>query len=154
MNDLEEFREIWLKYDPQGTFICPSHHLMSILQQLKAPIGLKGVQPPMCRKEMLNFLGKLDIPDRGGYVHFVEVLTAITHGVAGVDVPVCDMTEKLLRQAESAAKIKKGDIKKTQIGEGQTANALTNYLVSLLQSRWRGYEMRQQYEKGAPGKAS
>ena len=28
-------------------------------------------------------------------------------------------------------------------------NALTNYLVSLLQSRWRGYAMRLEYEKNA-----
>ena len=33
-------------------------------------------------------------------------------------------------------------------------NALTNYLVSLLQSRWRGYAMRKKYSDHALGEAA
>merc|ERR1719311_1165526 len=63
MDDLEEFREVWLKYDPKGTFIVPSHNLLAILQQLKKPLGIAGAKPAMTRAEMLKHLGKLDIPD-------------------------------------------------------------------------------------------
>ncbi len=144
MDQLEEFRAIWLKYDPQGSFVVPSHHLLAILQELKAPLGLKGAAPKT-RKEMLHHLGGLEIPDHGGLVHFIEVLTAVSHSHAGVDVPVCAVTEKLAKEARAATG--KG-ARNRMDGTRPAANALTNYLVSLLQSRWRGYAMRQQYEKG------
>merc|ERR1719271_2399526 len=64
VEQLEEFREVWLKYDPKGTFTVPSHNLLAILQ------------------EMLKHLGKLDIPDHGGYIHFIETLTAVSHNHA------------------------------------------------------------------------
>merc|ERR1719230_268457 len=72
MEQLEEFRDVWLKYDPKGTFIVPSHNLLAILQQLRTPLGMSDKTPALTRAEMLNFLGTLDIPDHGGYIHFME----------------------------------------------------------------------------------
>jgi len=138
MDDLEEFREVWLKYDPKGTFIVPSHNLLAILQQLKRPLGIAGSEPALTRAEMLKHLGKLDIPDHGGYIHFMETLTAVSHAHAGVPVPVCDTTKKMQRDAQKVPKLK--------VLDKPAHNALTNYLVSLLQSRWRGYAMRQKYD--------
>ena len=31
VEQLEEFREVWLKYDPKGTYVVPSHNLLAIL---------------------------------------------------------------------------------------------------------------------------
>jgi hypothetical protein len=138
MEDLEDFREVWLKYDPKGTFIVPSHNLLAILQQLKEPLGIQGTTPPMTRADMLKHLGKLDIPDHGGYIHFIETLTAVSNAACGeVHVPVCDTTHKLAKATTAVPMLKKLD--------KPAHNALTNYLVSLLQSRWRGYSMRRQY---------
>merc|ERR1719484_463017 len=79
MDDLEEFREVWLKYDPKGTFIVPSHNLLAILQQLKEPLGIQGANPALTRADMLKHLGQLDIPDHSGYIPFVETLTAVSN---------------------------------------------------------------------------
>jgi len=137
MEQLEEFREVWLKYDPRGTFIVPSHNLLAILQQLHYPLGIHGKTPAFSRAQMLQFLGELDIPDHGGYIHFMETLTAISHKVCGVPVPVCDTTRRIQRGVLKVPGINKL--------ERPAHNALTNYLVSLLQSRWRGYAMRKKY---------
>jgi len=141
MDDLEEFREVWLKYDPKGTFIVPSHNLLAILQQLKQPLGIAGSTPALSRAEMLKHLGKLDIPDHGGYIHFMETLTAVSHHHAGVPVPVCDTTKKMQKAANKVPHMSRLD--------KPAHNALTNYLVSLLQSRWRGYAMRKKYDDGS-----
>lgn len=137
MEMMEEFREVWLKYDRHGTFIVPSHNLLAILQQLKHPLGLAGKSPPLPRAQMLMHLGKLDIPDHGGKIHFMETLTAISNYHCGVPIPDCDTTKKIARAVSRVPGIQKL--------ETPHHNALTNYLVSLLQSRWRGYAMRKKY---------
>jgi len=143
LDDIEDFREVWLKYDPKGTFIVPSHNLLAILQQLKEPLGIQGRTPPLTRAEMLKHLGTLDIPDHGGFIHFMETLTAVSNAHAGVPVPVCETTNKMADAAKRVPGLKK--LEKPQ------HNALTNYLVSLLQSRWRGYAMRDKYQREAGG---
>merc|ERR1711988_157376 len=137
MEQLEEFREVWLKYDPKGSYIVPSHSLLAILQQLRTPLGIAGRTPTLTRAQMLQFLGDLDIPDHGGHVHFIEALTAISHRCAGVALPLNDTTRKLAKSGAALPGLTKLD--------KPAHNALTNYLVSLLQSRWRGYEMRKKY---------
>ena len=128
---------MWLKYDPRGTFIVPSHNLLAILQQLHYPLGIHGKTPAFSRAQMLQFLGELDVPDHGGYIHFMETLTAVSHKVCGVPVPVNPTTLRIQRSVQKVPGIQKL--------ERPAHNALTNYLVSLLQSRWRGYAMRKRY---------
>ena len=124
-----------LKYDPKGTCIVPSHNLLAILQQLKYPLGMAGSPAPsLTRADMLRHLGKLDVPDHNGYIHFAETLTAVCHAVAGVPVPMCDATKKIQNAATKAPQLKSLEEAKH--------DALTSYLVSLLQSRYRGYAMR------------
>jgi hypothetical protein len=60
----------------------------------------------------------------------------------GVAVPLCDTTRKMQKQMLKMPMVSKL--------EEPAHNALTNYLVSLLQSRWRGYAMRKKYS-GEPG---
>lgn len=146
VENIEEFREVWLRYDPKGTFVVPSHNLLAILQQLKQPLGIADCVPALSRAQMLQYLGELDIPDHGGSVHFLEALTALTHKVCGVPVPQCEATMGL----QSAAK----KVPKLAGLEKPAHNALTNYLVSLLQSRWRGYAMRKKYSDHALGEAA
>merc|ERR1711865_1140380 len=70
-------------------------------------------------------------------------LTALSHAVCGVPVPLCDATRGLQKAAQKVPKL--GTLEKP------AHNALTNYLVSLLQSRWRGYAMRKKYSDHALG---
>jgi len=101
-----------------------------------------GIEPALTRSDMLKHLGRLDIPDHGGYIHFSETLTAVCHESAGVPILICSATEKLQKAGQKLPKVASL--------EKPAHNALTNYLVSLLQSRWRGYAMRKKYS-GEPG---
>merc|ERR1719310_2491326 len=143
VESIEEYREVWLRFDPKGTFAVPSHSLLVILQQLRAPLGIADKQPPPSRAEMLHLLGQLDIPDHGGQIHFMETLTALAHKACGVAIPLCDTTRRLQKSVARTPALKHP--------EKPVHNALTNYLVSLLQSRWRGYAMRKKYSDHALG---
>jgi len=137
IESIEEFREVWLRYDPRGTFVIPSHSLLSIIQELKRPLGINDVHPTPSRAEMLKILGNLNVPDHGGFIHFMETLTALSHAVCGCPVPLCDTTKRIYKSVAKTPGLK--------TMPPATDNALTNYLVSLLQSRWRGYAMRKKY---------
>jgi len=137
VESIEEFREVWLRYDPKGGFVIPSHSLLAIMQQLRWPLGIADREPSLSRAEMLNMLGELDIPDHGGHIHFMETLTALAHRQCGVMVPLCDTTKRIQTSVAKTPGLKKLT--------PPVHNALTNYLVSLLQSRWRGYAMRKKY---------
>ena len=74
--------------------------------------GIAGAQPALTDEDALKHLGKLDIPDHGGYALFHEVLLAAVHvhGERGVQVPMCDCVMELARSLEertaaSAAKL-------------------------------------------------
>merc|ERR1711998_20347 len=134
VEDLECFRKVWLRYDPKGTFVVPSHNLLAILQQLRLPLGIADHSPPLSRAQMLQHLGELDIPDHGGSIHFMEALTALSHSVCGTPVPLCDATKDLQKAAQKVPKL-------NQLVK-PTHNVWCYYLVALLQARWRGYTMR------------
>jgi hypothetical protein len=159
----EGFRDVWMRYDTKGSFVVPSHNLLAILQQLPAPLGMAGSN--RSHAEMLELLARLDIPDHAGQIHFVETLTALSHNavcerltrerqaqrralgleedttsVEAVQLPVCATTLKLARQMGRLPTLRR-------LGE-PVHSALNNYLVSLLQSRWRGYAMRKLYSDG------
>ena len=53
----------------------------------------------MTAHDLLKHLGKLDVPYRGGYVTFHEVLLASANCVAGVPVPRIDVTVEAARLA-------------------------------------------------------
>jgi len=141
IESIEEYREVWLRYDPKGSFVIPSHSLLAILQQLRKPLGIADASPPLTRAEMLTLLGDLNIPDHGGFIHFMETLTALAHRECGTEVPICDTTKRIQRSVARTPGLK--NLKEP------VHNALTNYLVSLLQSRWRGYAMRKRYQDTA-----
>ena len=131
-DDIEDFREAWVKYDPLGTFVIESHNLLPLLQSVKPPLGCKGVNPPMTRSGLLRLQGELNIPDHGGYIHFTECLTAISYYVSGVPVlPECAGTKRLQKYIEAVPRIKSL--------ERPAHNSLTNYLVSMLGARYRAY---------------
>ena len=143
VEQLEEFREVWLKYDPKGTYVVPSHNLLAILQQLRQPLGIADRHPAFSRAQMLQFLGDLDIPDHKGFIHFMETLTALSHNVCGVAVPLCDTTRKLYKQMQKVPVVQKLD--------RPAHNALSSYYISILQSRWRSYAMRTQFAESQAG---
>jgi len=129
--DIEEFRRAWLLFDPRGTFTIPSHQLLPLLQSMSPPLGFKEGSRTIKRMEILEHIGELNIPDHGGVIHFTEVLTACTYRVAGQAVPECDATKRIQKALPHIPHLKEL--------EPPCHNSHTNYLVSVLSTRFRAH---------------
>lgn len=70
----------------------PSSRMPDLILLLPQPLGLADAVPQPKRAELQSFIAELGVPDRGGCVHFHEVLVALASRVAGVQVPVCEVT--------------------------------------------------------------
>jgi len=138
IDDLEEFREVWVKFDPKGTFVTPAHNALAILQQLKQPLGIADSDTPKTRAQMFSLLRQLDIPVHEGKIHFMETLMAFANHSVGVPVPVCAATTKV---AKSASKVPK-----LNGFEPPTHSVLSDYYASLLQARWHAFKVREGIE--------
>lgn len=101
----EEFREVWLRFDAKGSFVVKSYHLLSILMQLSAPFGLAGRKPAPSRAQLLRLVRRIDVPDRNGEIHFMETMVAIAHAQVGVPLPLCDETRKIVRRAAPPSEV-------------------------------------------------
>mmetsp|Transcript_10830 Transcript_10830/g.25850 ORF Transcript_10830/g.25850 Transcript_10830/m.25850 type:complete len:553 (+) Transcript_10830:3459-5117(+) len=138
VEQLEEFRDVWLKFDPKGTFAIKSHHLLPIIAQLSTPLGLGGKKPAASRAQLLKLMRKIDVPDHNGEIHFMETMTAIANSLVGVPLPLCDETRKIAREAD---KVAVNNI--ARVSNVAEHSAWTSYLVSLLQHRYRNYASAQ-----------
>lgn len=121
-----------------GCLTIPSHSLLALLQSLPPPLGKavvahEGSAAPegATRLDLLTWINKLDIPDRGGRVHFTEVLNALSYDVAGVPLPLNDTTRQMQRSV-SRSTVSAGPAKPTH-------NVATSYIATRLQQRWRGH---------------
>jgi len=137
---LEEFRELWLRYDPKGTFAIPSYQLLPLVSQLSAPLGLGGKKPAASRAQLLRFMRRIDVPDHNGQIHFMETITAMANSVCGVPLPVCDETRKIAKEADKATGPSSAALAEAE------HNAMTSYLVSMLQHRYRNYAKQMEDE--------
>lgn len=140
---IEEFREMWLRWDPQGSFTIPSHSLFALLQSLSKPLGKmthgNGYVEGPSRAELLRWMSELDIPDHNGVVHFTDVLTALSYHVSGTPLPLNETTRKVSRSLEELAR-KRRPHGNTSIGrEAGKHDVATNYIAERLQRRWRGH---------------
>ena len=145
-DDVEAFRETWLKYDPQGSFSTPSYNILGILSNTPPPLGVKGQKPPKARAEMLKLVQKMNLPDHNGQIHFNETLTCLCAFVADekglmVPVPECEVVLKVQREQAKVPNL-------TGL-EHASHNTYTNYVLSLLQARFRAYEQRQKAKETA-----
>ena len=140
-DDIETFREVWLKYDPQGTFSTDSFNIMAIMSQLPRPLGVKDANPPLTRPELLLKLKKLNLPDHNGKIHFNETLTHLAAfvGEVVVAVPDCEVVHKVQKMQAAVPEIKKLGV--------ADHNTYTNYVLGLLQARFRAYESRNRARK-------
>jgi hypothetical protein len=140
-DDIETFREVWLKYDPQGTFSTDSFNIMAIMSQLPRPLGVKDANPPLTRPELLMKLKKLNLPDHNGKIHFNETLTHLAAfvGEVVVAVPDCEVVHKVQKMQAAVPEIKKLGV--------ADHNTYTNYVLGLLQARFRAYESRNRARK-------
>ena len=55
-------------------------------RRLAQPLGFP---PGLTHPEMLRHIGRLNLPDHEGFIHFSQTLTAAANLAAGVPVPLC-----------------------------------------------------------------
>ena len=131
-NHIEDFREAWRTFDPEGSFVIKSYNLVPLLLAVKQPLGVKGVQMQRSRHQLLRLQSALNIPDHAGFIHFTEVLNALSYHASGhVLLPACDVTKRLARSVNQTKRI-------THI-EPAMHNTLTNKVLEFLIARFRQY---------------
>ena len=132
----------------QGTFSTASYNIIAMLAQLPPPLGVYGMQPPRTRAQLLQKVEHINLPDHRGQIHFNETLTHLCAFSAGVmvKVPECEVVHKVHRAQQQVPVL--GRL------EAASHNTYTNYVISLLQARFRGYEARERARTSAQGTLS
>jgi hypothetical protein len=136
IDDIEAFREVWLKYDPEGTYRTAAHNVIAIISQLQPPLGVYGQTPAPSRADLLRRVQELNLPDHSGQIHFNETLTHLSKIVqeretGEIRLPDVDAVRKIARLSQNIPGLSKL--------EGASHNTYTNYVLALLQSRFRAY---------------
>jgi len=151
IDDIESFREVWRLYDPTGTFSTATHNILAIISQLEPPLGVKGVSPPPTRSDLLRVVQRLNLPDHNGMIHFNETLTHLSkvaqeRGRGEVRLPDVDAVRKIAKLSSNLPGFKALD--------GATHNTYTNYVLALLQARFRAYHARVEAQEASPEELS
>jgi hypothetical protein len=93
-----QFRREWLDLDPGGSYFIPSVHFPQLLGRLTPPLGVRGLR--LDSSQLLEYMRALQIPDRGGRMHFQEVLYALCARSGGVELPPCALQDGLRPQPQ------------------------------------------------------
>jgi len=140
LEQIEEFVMVWKKYDFDGDYIMTTVDLPSLICSLSAPLGLakegRGNKPS--RREVLEFMKHIEIPDRGGFIHFHETLSALAYRFCGEDVPLCDVSKEVWVKQNKTLKGSRGSqLEHTMSLGGDKTTAYIAYLVSVVQAQFR-----------------
>jgi hypothetical protein len=137
---IEEFVMIWKKYDVDGDFVMTTVDLPALICSLPVPIGLakEGQTRKASRREVLEFMKHIEIPDRGGYIHFHETLSALAYRYCGEEVPLCDVSKEVWVKQNKTLKGSRGSsLEHTMSLGGEKTTAYIAYLVSVVQAQFR-----------------
>ena len=66
-------------------------HFPQLLGRLTPPLGVRGLR--LDSSQLLEYMRALQIPDRGGRMHFQEVLYALCARSGGVELPPCALQD-------------------------------------------------------------
>ena len=85
---LEDFDEVWAKFDAKGTGRVSEMRLPEMLEQIEYPLGLKNVpvehlHGKSLRKYRNTMIQSLDISSIDGYITFVQTKKALTEHAMG-----------------------------------------------------------------------
>eukprot|EP00002_Diphylleia_rotans_P018406 TRINITY_DN3563_c0_g1_i4.p1 TRINITY_DN3563_c0_g1~~TRINITY_DN3563_c0_g1_i4.p1 ORF type:complete len:1670 (+),score=301.84 TRINITY_DN3563_c0_g1_i4:113-5122(+) len=127
---IERFCQIWTSMafasDPS---LISTDKLEKLLRIIGPPLGANGP-----KKEMLQMMGELNIPDHEGSVHFLEVLVALTKRVYGAyDLPESRLRRDLQRMCQRAFP----DLQKLKSSEVTASHAMAALLIQRRFRRWK-----------------
>ena len=87
-HDMENFVEVWSRLDPKATYYIPATKLERLVMSIQRPLGVKGMNAAALRQRCQEIIMSVEIPNRKGELHFLEVLHALSGRVAGTDLPL------------------------------------------------------------------
>ena len=90
MGDLNHFREVWAEFDPSGQRVIPTCYLVQLLKKLGPPLG---IPQNSTRLQLLRKLHEYQIPEHGGYIHFIETLIPLARHVAKIRLTFKERTK-------------------------------------------------------------
>ena len=168
---IDEFTEVWQRFisgnvevsagTPRGISkvevhsdsVLPTKHLVSLLKELNAPMGFKDARNPPTAGELMQRVKELNVPDRGGFIGFHDLLQAFAkRSVGEAQLPPAD-TEigQALRDVRDAALSEPiyERVKETKVG-GEDVSAEKIAAALTVQAAFRRKQMR----KARDGKAA
>ena len=79
-HDLDHFKEVWSKFDPDADGRIPATSLVDLVLQLPPPMGVGGEDASKAtRAEALRFAMGLEVLAMDGEVLFRDVIEALLH---------------------------------------------------------------------------
>jgi hypothetical protein len=80
---IEDFAEAWKKLDPHATGFIPLTRLINLLKTVGSPLGVRGTR--LSRLGILRFQKNLNLRVESNYLHYQDVLQAVTSRAMGID---------------------------------------------------------------------
>jgi hypothetical protein len=167
---LQDFDDVWAKFDPRGTQKISELRLGQMLEQVEYPLGLKDVpvehlHGKSLRKYRNTMIQSLDIPSVDGFINFTQTKNALTMYAMG-DVPLDAIAEDSLmvkrfkrQQAAVEERLNRDigagtlDIQRSQsfrtLADGSKKPYGVNHVqaAKLIQAALRGFWSRKNLEK-------
>eukprot|EP00002_Diphylleia_rotans_P014058 TRINITY_DN2735_c0_g2_i2.p1 TRINITY_DN2735_c0_g2~~TRINITY_DN2735_c0_g2_i2.p1 ORF type:complete len:1772 (-),score=312.10 TRINITY_DN2735_c0_g2_i2:100-5415(-) len=145
---IEKFCAVWTDMaDHNDPNMIPTAKLDRLLRIVGPPLG---VAPS--RKGIIRYFAKLDIPDRKGFVHYLEVLRGITRRLYKAnDLP----DSKLRKDLDNMTARAFPNINKLKPSDGQVSHAFAALTIQRYFRQWKKYSKgKKAAETGMSRKAS
>ena len=154
-----DFAEAWKKLDPHATGFIPINMLVTLLKTTSQPLGVKGAR--LSRLGILRFQKNLKLTVESNYLHYQDVLSAVTAHAMGIDVETLPpqvhaalengrarnrgvAEKKLQREMEAPDSALSGyEIAHGMKGHGgEQLDVAQMYAVERMQAAFRGFQAR------------
>eukprot|EP00735_Rhodelphis_limneticus_P002484 TRINITY_DN13372_c0_g1::TRINITY_DN13372_c0_g1_i1::g.9595::m.9595 TRINITY_DN13372_c0_g1::TRINITY_DN13372_c0_g1_i1::g.9595 ORF type:complete len:179 (+),score=40.03,sp/O57483/CAC1S_LITCT/28.67/5e-11,IQ/PF00612.22/0.0024 TRINITY_DN13372_c0_g1_i1:2-538(+) len=138
--NLQQFQVIWAMYDPTASHCIPSTKLETLLRDIPPPLGL-GRDCPMVT--IRKTIAELEIPDHGGFLHYMETFIALANRISGVDLdslPDIEVTRLVEQQRAKALTTV------SKLADAKNTTAET-YAATFVQSAFRSWKARQEVNR-------
>lgn len=114
--DIMDFAEGWKKLDPHATGFIPLTRLVNLLKLVGTPLGVRGTR--LSRLGILRFQKSLNLRCDSNYLHYQDVLSAMTSRAMGIDF------DTLPPQVQAA--LDAGAARKRKMAEKQLQKAMAD----------------------------
>jgi hypothetical protein len=121
-DNIDDFAVAWSKVDPRATGFIPITKVATLLKLTPPPLGVKGSK--ISRLGLLRFQKNLNLKVDSNYLHYQEMLQAVTSRAMGIDfdqLPIQVQTVlevgKVRKRLTAAKKLKQQRVSGSNVGD-------------------------------------